>query len=77
MLKMVETTTKYPGKLRTCLQKVCMAVYHPKKTFLTDFVHFCPFLPVLGRFGAEFGHVAPKCPKSRFEKGTSAIENFS
>ena len=37
MLKMVETTTKYPGKVRTGLQKVCMAVCEHVGT---DFVHF-------------------------------------
>ena len=77
---MVEAAAVRLGKGRTCLQKVCSAVsehggpHRPKNTFLDDFVHFCPFLPVLGLFGAEYDHFGPKCPKSPLKKGTFLVK---
>ena len=83
MLKMVETTAKYSGKVRTCVQKACMAVCEHGGTAASEkyvFDRLCPFLFIFACFGASwggFGHFAPKCPKSRFEKGTSAVEKIS
>ena len=80
---MVETATKYSGKVRVCLRKVCMAVCEHGGTASSE-KHVLdllwPFLSIFACFGAfwaEFGRVVPKRAKSRFEKGTSPVEKKS
>ena len=49
MVKMVETTTKYPGKVRACLQNVCIAVCEHGGTAASEkyvFDQLCPFLSI-------------------------------
>ena len=66
MLKMVKTATVCPGKVRTCLQKVCRAVSEHGGTTSSEkyvFGRFCPFLPIFACFGAFWGRIWPFCPK--------------
>ena len=80
VLKMVEAATVCPGKVRACPQKVRRAACERGVTASPEkyvFERFCPFLPVLGRFWTEFGHFAPKCPKSPLKKGTFLVRKIS
>ena len=66
MLKMVETATKSPVKVRTCLQKVCMGVCERGGTASSEkyvFDQLCPFLPIFACFGAFWGRIRPVCHK--------------
>ena len=49
MLKMVETDTICPGKVRTCLHNVCMGACEHGETASSEkyvFDRFCPILPL-------------------------------
>ena len=63
---MVATATVCPGKVRTCLQKVCRAACEHVVTASPEkyvFEGFCPFLPIFACFGAFWGRIWPFCPK--------------
>ena len=66
VLKVVEAATVCQGKVRTCLQKVCMGVCEHGGTSSSEkygFGRLCPFLSIFACFGAFWGPIWPFYPK--------------